>query len=642
MTVSSGRARHGARSVLRALILGAAALFGLFACGNQNFINGTPVITVSATPGFFTSYVAEVDLIQLTRNDNAVAYPLVQPQIIDFAKLTDMTELFGAPAILEGTYTSAAITINYAAGGSYIPFGAVIFANVNGQSVPVIPVDSTGAAAGSVTYTIKFDPAHPLVIKRGISSPIDFHMDLSAGSLISTNSSGALQVTVHPFITASTLPVYTKPVRARGVFVTTTAASSSFTMNARAFFDTQSSPVGAIEIQTDANTTYNINGVTYTGAPGLAAIQTLQINTIIEAYGKLGDLNAQKPNFVATQVYAGVAVENVLTDRITGTVAARSGNTLTIHGAEIEGRNFGLPIGVCVTFQDDMTVTVGDSTLVTVDGHPEIQATTANISVGQQVDMEALASGAGSCIDAQTGDVTNGLVRIVPTTGWGQLTSADATTATASLFTLGGYQPQAITFAGTGTTSSNDATPGAYAINVTGIDTSSIPVNGLFRFDGMVTPFGTAPPDFTASSVTAQANAEQYLIVEWAGSGTATPFVSRSAGLVVNIGDGNLGTAHLVQTGPLWVENALTTIDFTNPSVNPTIVADPALTGQFTIGNPTSTTELSVFHDFGSFLGQLNTVLNGTNTVQKLVAVGKYDQTSNTFTAYRIDMLQLP
>jgi hypothetical protein len=38
----------------------------------------------------------------------------------------------------------------------------------------------------------------------------------------------------------------------------------------------------------------------------------------------------------------------------------------------------------------------------------------------------------------------------------------------------------------------------------------------------------------------------------------------------------------------------------------------------------------------------LGTVLNGTNTIRKLVAVGKYNQTTNKFTAYRIDMLQLP
>jgi hypothetical protein len=76
--------------------------------------------------------------------------------------------------------------------------------------------------------------------------------------------------------------------------------------------------------------------------------------------------------------------------------------------------------------------------------------------------------------------------------------------------------------------------------------------------------------------------------------------------------------------------------------VSPTIVADGSLTGQFSIGNPSSTTGISVFHTFASYLTQLNTVLNGTNTLQKLVAVGHWDNTSKTFTAYRIDIVQLP
>ena len=167
-----------------------------------------------------------------------------------------------------------------------------------------------------------------------------------------------MQLTVHPFISARTLPNYPKPLRARGVYVTTdTVNNNNFTMNARSFFDTQGSPSGAIEIQTSDSTVYNINGTIYQGAAGLAQISKLQINTIVEAYGTFGDLGNIKPNFVATQVFAGVAVENVLTDRITGTISSRSGDTLHIKGAEVEARNFNVATGVTLTFQDDLTMT---------------------------------------------------------------------------------------------------------------------------------------------------------------------------------------------------------------------------------------------------------------------------------------------
>ena len=646
MTVPSGRARFGARSVLRAVFYAAAALLGLFAsgCGNNNFTYGTPVITFSTTPGPFTAYVVEVDQILLTRNDNTPVYPLLQPQLVDFTKLNDMPELFGAPAILEGTYTSASITLNY--GVSTYQTAAQIYMNVNGHSVAVSPVDSTGAAAGSVTYTITFDPAHPLVITRGVSVPLDFNFDLSAASLLNTTTSPA-QLTVHPFISASTLPNYTKPLRARGVYVTTDTVNNNFTMNARSFFDTQGTPVGAVEVLTDANTAYNINGVAYQGAAGLAAIKGLQINTIIEAYGTFGDLNNLTPSFVATQVYAGVAVENLLTDRITGTVSSITDNTLDIHGAEIETRCVSIPIGVLVTFQDDFNVNIGAQTLVTVDGHPELgNVPISDISIGQQVDIEAVATTVNCGTASSPADGTQGLVRIAPTTGWGTLNGAATSGFSANLLTLGGYQPEVLTFTNTGSATGADSDPTAYAIDTTGVDTSAITTGSLFRFDGRVTPLGTAPPDFTAASVTAGSATDQILTVEWIGNGVATPFVTYNAnGLVVNISGsppGIIGATHTVQTGPLYVQNSLTTIDLTNPQVNPIIVPDTTLTSQFTIGNPTSTTGLAVFHDYTSFLAKLGTALNGTNTIQKLVAVGKYDQTNNTFTAYRIDMLQLP
>ena len=198
-----------------------------------------------------------------------------------------------------------------------------------------------------------------------------------------------------------------------------------------------------------------------------------------------------------------------------------------------------------------------------------------------------------------------------------------------------------LNFAGT------NSVPAAYAVSTTGVDTSALGANPLFRFDGLVTPFGMAPPDFVADSVATPTATDQILTVEWSGNGTTTPFITKDTnGLVVNITGGSLGATHTVQTGLLSVPNAATTIDLTSPAVNPVIVADTSLTAQFAVGNPVSTaspaTGIAVFNSYSSFLTQLNTVLNGTNTIQKLVAVGRYDTSTNTFTAYRIDMLQLP
>jgi hypothetical protein len=646
MPFLSGRATSGVRSFLRTAFVGVAAILGLNGCGNQTFTYGTPLITFSVTPGPFTSYLVEIDQIQLTRDDNTPVYPLLQPQVVDFAKLNDMSEIFGTPAIIEGKYISATITVNYAA-SLYQPAGALIYMNINGKSTAVSPVDTTSAAAAatSVTYTVKFDPNHPLVIKHGVSTPLDFNFDLSASSIVNTATS-PIQVITRPFISASTAPNYTRPLRARGVYVTTDIAGNDITMNSRSFFDTQGSPVGAIGVQTNDSTVYNINGTIYQGAAGLAAVSKLQINTIVEAYGTFGDLNNIKPNFVATQVFAGVAVENVLTDRITGTVSSRSGNTLHIKGAEVEARNFNVPTGVSLSFQDDLTMTIGPDTVVNVDGHPELtNVTTDYISVGQQLDMEALAvldSSNNPVLDANslpTWTVANGLVRMIPTTGWAVQGSTGSGDISAQLITLGGFDPATLDFTGT------NSAPTAYSVSTTGLDITALAASPLFRFDGLVTPFGMAPPDFVADSVATATATDQVMTVTWTGSGTTAPLVSKDAtGLIVNISGGSLLGAR-VQTGPLYVQSSVTplsSIDLTTLASNPSIVVDTSLTGQFTIGNPTSTLGLAVFHDYSSFLTNLGTALNGTNTVVTLVAVGHYDATANTFTAHRIDMVQLP
>ena len=651
MPVLSGRAKSGVRSVLRAAFFSAAAILGLNSCGNDTFTYGTPVITFSATPGPFTAYIAEVDQIYLTRTDNVPVYPLLQPQIIDFVKLADTPEVFGAPAILEGTYTSATITVNYAA-STYQLTGALTYMNVNGVSTfvkPVTTADSSGSVATSVTYTVKFDPAHPLVIKHGVSTPIDFHFDMSASTIVNATTS-PIQVSARPYMTVSTLPVYKKPMRARGVYVSTdTSAKNNFTINARSFFDTQGSPVGAIEIQTNENTSYNVNGTMYKGVDGLNAISKLQINTIVEAKGTLGDLNNVKPNFVATEVYAGIAVENVLTARITGTVSSRNGNTLHIKGAEIETFNANTPIGEYVSFQDDLTMTIGANTVVNVDGHPELAgATTDYISVGQVVDMEALAvvaaDGTTLVKDANgnaTWSVASGLVRLSSTTGWATLTSAASGSLTGNLITLGDYPASLLNFTG------SNSDPTAYSINTAGLDTSALAAGAMFSFDGLVNPFGMTPPDFVAQSVTPVSTTDQIMTVEWTGSGTTTPFVTKDAnGLVVNITGGSLGATPLVQTGPPFQSVPATLLDLSTLPTNPRIVADTTVTSQFALGNPSSiaspATGVSVFNDFTSYLTAVNTALNGTNTVLKLVAVGKYDQPTNTFTAYRINLVQLP
>ncbi len=653
MTDLSGRATRGASSVLRTLLGGLFALFGLIigGCGNNTLHYGTVIVTFTSDQGPFQAYVTDLTAFYLTQTGGGIGYSFQgvtgYGKTIDFTRLSNTTELFGAPAVIEGTYASATFSFNFGSGGNYIP--AQLYIDINGQSQKATLIDPTStasppAAPGVVTYTVKFDPANPLVVKGGAPVFLDFHFDTSASSLIDTSGTTP-SVIVRPFLTASTQPpASTRTLRTRGEFVTLNKSSNTFTINSVSFFEAPSyvtGAQGAIQIQPNDQTTYNVNGTVYRGAAGLAAVGALPLNTTISAYGSLGSVSGQEPIFNATQVYAGTSTQNLLATVLTGTVSSRSGNVIHVHNAEMAQSSSQTSLatstatGIVVTFANDVAVTIGSSTLVQVDGDPETTANIQSVSVGQQLFIEGLSTSANSTTGITSAvDATAGLIRLTSTPVWGTLVSGQAGSATANLLWLGGIEPSAFTFTGTGSASGADADPTAYAINTGSVDVSAQPAGTLLRFDGLVSPFGTAPPDFNASAVTAGSATDQVLSIQWTGTGTTAPFLSTgSSGLVVNIGNAALGTTHHIQTGPSF-------IDLKNPAINPTIVPDPSITGQFAIGNPVTSTGIAMFNSFSSYLTQLGTSLNGTNTILKLVAVGKWDAASNTFTAYRINMVQ--
>jgi hypothetical protein len=640
MTVEYGRARSGASSVLRAMVFGAFAAIGLFAsgCGSNTLTYGTPLITVSVTPGPFKAYLVDLEGVTLTRTDGTPTNlfgtnNITTVERLDLSKSVDLNELWGAPAVLEGTYTSATVTVSYST--------AQIALEVNGQIQSATIVDPAGAVAGVQTYTFKFDPANPLVIKQGTLTPVNINFDLSAATIVNTSVSPA-QVVVRPYMSISTNPVYTKGMRARGVFVTTNATDNTFTLNARPFYDDASNPFGAITVQTTATTAYNVNGTNYTGPAGLAAIATLPINTTIAAFGSLssspqGSGTSITPVFQATQVIAGVSLENLAIDRVIGTVSSITGTTLNVHGAEIVTRPGQIVSDAATTqiieYLSDVSVPFDSSTLVVVDGQPNTAANSQSISIGQEVTVigQASTNSSGVINSVNATGAFGGIVRLTSTPAWGTLNQAPQNgQLSLNLATLGEFEPSLLTFTGTGakTAGGADANATAYLVNTNGLDTSKVTTGTQARIDGIVTPYGSAPPDFTATAITPISSAEQVLVVDYINGGGSSPFVTADAnGLVVNMSNANLGPTHSVQTGPF-------STDLTKPLTNVDIV--PAANAQFVVGNPAdnSTTGLLVFNTYSTFLTELASFA----ALEKIVAVGQYDG-SHTFTATRIDIV---
>jgi len=185
----------------------------------------------------------------------------------------------------------------------------------------------------------------------------------------------------------------------------------------------------------------------------------LPADTMVAAFGTL---QKDTQTFTAAAVLAGTSLENPAKDLVSGTVIARTGNTLTLRRATVcwhGGGDF-------ESEHHDVTVTVADATAVTKEGAMGA-FTIADISVGQHIDafgMASTVSGTGSSSSgdsSKTLDATAGAVRLEITPAWGVVSSLAAGSATLTLQSLDGLPVSAFNFAGTGTSTATDAAAAA-------------------------------------------------------------------------------------------------------------------------------------------------------------------------------------
>lgn len=652
MTDVRAHTRSGARNGLRSLLYGMGVILAallISSCGNSTFTPGTPVITLSAQPGRFTSYIVSIAQIYMTRQDGTIFYvPSANTgteERVDFAHLANYTNLLEAPAAEVGTYVSATFVLDYS--NAYVTVG------VNGAVSPVTLVDpATSAAPTTVTVTVKLDPNHPLVINNQQSSPVAFDIDLEASNII-TSSSAGLKVTVKPFWTATTQPVYDETMYARGLFVFADTNKSNFTMNLRALHDTLvTTTFGALTVNVNSQTYYNVNGATYVGAAGLAAMATLRntyANLQVAVYGagsSLGSLSTITPSFSATSVYVGSSLESTIEDQITGVVSAVSGATLTVFGAAYVDHLGNLD------FQQSVPVTVGPNTIVSIDGVAGVTPTLKSISVGQAITVlgQATANTSNpnlpvpSALDATGNTVSGAQVRLQNTTLFGTVNSATTGSLSLNLLAIDRYAPTNFNFAGTGVNAGLDATPASYTVNTSAVN-GSAPAAGTFvKIDGLANALGSAPPDFNATALTPGTSLPAHLIIEWIGGGAAgssKPFTTvNQSGIIVNLDDPALtgaGATHVVRTGPGTITGP-NTVDLAsqpNPHVL-TISFPPAGASGVLLGVGSVTAGESVFTDPAAFASQVLVVDNGSTPILKLVATGQYDAATGTFAATNV------
>ena len=578
---------------------------------------GTSMVTLTDAKGDFLSYTVNLTSLQLQTAAGASVETLPTVTKVDFSQLVDLTEVISAGQIPAAEYVSATLTLDYTAANITADDGT-------GTAVVLKPVDGTGAAlTGPVSVSVKLDNAHHLVITPGSTGRLAFDFNLAASNTVDLT---AATVTVSPTLVASVVPSDNKQVRVRGQFASASTTANDFVLNVQPFHD-QTKTNGQVTVGVGTATTYQVNGTAFVGAAGLAALAALPANTMVAAFGSL---QTGTQTFLATTVLAGTSLENPAQDQVSGTVIARNANTLTLRRA-----TFWMRDGDFDSANHDVTVTVAAGTAVTEEGTMGT-FTIADISVGQHIDAfgtAGSASGSGSTAANKTLDATAGSVRLDMTAAWGVVTNLGSTSLTVNLQSLDGLPVSAFTFAGTGTSTAMDAVPTAYVINTGPLSQTGLAMNAPARVMGFVTPFGMAPPDFTAATLVNFSAVPQALLIDWAQGGSATAFTGLTAtSTSLQLDLTGVGQLHFIQIGP-------ETVDLTKLATPPTITADATGTDEvFTIGHR-GKYRTENFNTFAAFVTALAADLTPAATVVDLAATGQYDSTANTFTATRLAVL---
>jgi hypothetical protein len=619
------------------------------AAGCSSTTCGSTVMTMTDAAGDFLSYKVNLVSLQLQKSDGTMVETLPATTAVDFVQLISLSEVISARQIPPGNYVAAQVTVDFSN-------AAIMVDDGTGTGVAVKPVDATGAALGQLALTVQLDNNNNLKISAAKTSRIAFDFNLLASNMVDLT---AKTVTVSPVLEASVVPADNKQVRVRGEISAVDAANGDYTVSVDPFNDhdanddnnnggsgghdaNDNDKVLPLVVHTTATTTFEINGTPFSGTAGLTQLAALPANTISVAFGSLSTTDQ---TFTATSVLAGSSVSGGNLDHIQGSVVARVGNTLTVHGARMDDRD-GHDDNHFVA--GNTTVTVAAATAVTEQGQAAAAPahTIAEISVGSLIDAFGTASSDGS--GKVTLDATAGRVRLDLTRVQGALASRGTGKITVKLTSIDRQPISLFSFTGTGSASGVDTDPTKYVVTTGALSLTPFSVGGSVLGIGLVNSFGTTPPDFTAVTLANGVMGDNndnndnddndnrgkgaQMDIDWGNSGTPTPFKALSATkLDLDVANSSIGSKHGIQVDPqdVNIEQLSSDVMIVGATSGMTLFAITGRHGRMTDN----------FQSFADFEKALAADLDGTTTALRLTAQGQYDATTNTFTAQRITIL---
>jgi hypothetical protein len=613
------------RALLRSSWIAALAAAGLFGCsgsggGNSPAPNpqptsdsGTLLISLTDADGDFVGYTVDVLSVTLQRRGGATVEVLPAATRIDFAQLTELSDLLAVATLAPGDIVGGKIRLDYG--------NAEVMVQSGGNVVRANVVGADGAALGIEELDIKLPEREHLIITRGRAAMLSLDFDLAASNEVDLSQSPPV-VKARPYIVAEIDPVAEKDLRLRGALVSTDVAGSSYTVDVRPWFRPDGAH-GRITVHTTPSTSFEIDGVPSTGAAGLAALAAKPAGTMTAAFGTLSRL---EHTFTAEIVHAGDSVSGERVDAIHGNIVSRSGNRLTVKGAFAVDRDH------VIRVHRTVLVDVGAGTKVLKTGTPGAVLDASALSVGQQIVAFGKLTAPATDTMPATFDATNGRVRMQPTNLHGTVNTVVPGQLNLNLRGIDRLGIDAFDFAGTGVTPAQDADSADYEVATGTLGLAGVAAGEPASVVGFVRPFGGAPPDFEGRAVIDHRDLPAMLGIGWGMSGTTAPFSSMgAAGLVLDIHNPSIGARHHLVDG-------MRVVDLTTLPMAPTLApADGRAIYGIAVG-----ADIKMFTSFAEFSTELASQLGGGRRAIALTAVGRYEAASATLHANHIAVLFAP
>jgi hypothetical protein len=558
--------------------------------------DGTLVIGLTDAEGDFLRYEVDVVSLTLTKRNGAVVNALPVETRVDFSQYTEMIEFLTAATVPTGRYVKATLTLDYRNADIQIE-------DAGGDTIDVETIlDEDGLPITTLPVEVHLEGRNSLVIAPGIPVHLTLDFNLEASNHVDLSIPDAPVLTVEPYLLAEVNLENNKIHRLRGPLKEVNPADGTFRVIIRPFIHLLAGGderFGTLEVVTDGETIYDINGQYYEGDEGLEVLDQQQVLTAVVV---IGDLDINLRQFEARHVYAGSSVPGGDLDVVTGNVVSRTGNQLAVRGATL------IRAQGSVVFNDEMEILLENTTIVgrqLSKDRFDIDA----ISVGQRIMVFGELDEDESVLDA-----TQGYVIMLLTTLKGTVVNVDSNVVV-SLTAIDGRSVDVFDFLGTGIDPDNDADPANYDVDPADLDTSGLEIGTPVKFRGFVTPLGhpADQADFEARTMINVSQVKGLMIANWFPAATDAIESISEMGITLNVE--NAGHFHhLIRAG--------VALDLTGLDDAPIIESEGDGSGLFQIVQDGSR---QFFFTFEGFVEALSDRLDNDAAVTHILATGTFD-----------------